>query len=132
MKRFIISLVVILTAAFSASATKLQATQCSIYRCQHPSNGFVTTGSAIYSHASSDVLDFNYNTGKMVWKDSKGSSSVDMHNVKTSGNTTTFNTVYNYVRATKSGSTWYVDIIYRDGNDWYMIKYTCKEKNRLF
>lgn len=55
-----------------------------------------------------------------------------MHNVRTSGNRTTFNTVYNYVRATKSGSTWYVDIIYRDGNDWYMIKYTCKEKNGLF
>ena len=65
-KRFIISLVVILTAEFSANATKLQATQYSIYRCQHPNIGFVTTGSAIYSHASSDVLDFNYSTGKMV------------------------------------------------------------------
>ena len=128
MKRIIISLIVVLTTALSGHATKLQTTHCCIYRCQPPSEGFVTTGSAITSKSSSDVLNLDFSSKKMGWKDSKGSSTVGMYNISTNGDTTTFNTVYNYVQATKDGSVWYVDIIYRNGNEWYMIKYTCKEK----
>lgn len=65
MNRFNISCVVIIVAAFSASVRKFQANQCRIFRCQPVlSKGFVTVGSAIYSHASPDVLDFNYRTIK--------------------------------------------------------------------
>lgn len=120
--------VALITACTSTNALKLDAISSEMYPCAHPSKGFVRTGFMIgekdYNPSDSFIIDPG--NEKFVWKDHKGCSKNRMCKLSESGNTSIYATDYNAIRVTKVTSEHYtVDIIFRDGNDSFMITYEC-------
>ena len=130
MKKLLLFLLLsmLFVACTSSNALKLKATSSEMYPCAHPSNGFIKTGFSIRGteYNPSDSFIFDFDNEKFVWKDHKGSSSNRMCKLSESGNVSTYATEYNAIRITMTTSDYYtVDIIFRDGNDSYMITYEC-------
>jgi hypothetical protein len=120
----------ILLSCFSANAVRLKVTGGNVYESRNPFefNRFVIVGNSLSNYPSGDVFNFDYPSRKMSWQDYKGKSTYKMDEVDYQGNITVFSTPHHIVKVTKESSRYIVELVYRDGNKWYLLKLNCTEQ----
>lgn len=120
----------VLVSCFSASAVRLKVTGGNVYESRNPFeyNRFVIVGNSLSRYPSGDLFVFDYSSRIMTWRDFKGKSTYRMDEIDSQGNITIFSTPHHIIKVTKETALYIVELVYRDGNKWYLLKLNCTEQ----